>query len=90
MTYLRKCFLQRVAAGNTDKETGVADDRLLVLDEISLRTRIPAASIRYKKHRGEMPFLFRLGRRVVCYESDLDAWIQAERAKATNDRDGAA
>jgi predicted DNA-binding transcriptional regulator AlpA len=56
-------------------------DRILVLKEISEKTRIPEASIRYKKHRGEMPFLFRLGRRVVGYESECDAWIAEQRAR---------
>jgi predicted DNA-binding transcriptional regulator AlpA len=57
------------------------EDRLLIIEEISKKTRIPLASIRYKKHRGEMPFLFRLGRRVVGYESECDAWIAEQRAQ---------
>lgn len=54
-------------------------DRLLTLDEISEWTHLPKETIRYKRHRGEMPFVFRLGRRLVAYESELDAWIRAQR-----------
>lgn len=55
-------------------------DLLLDLSEIAARTRMPEATIRYKRHRGELPFTFKLGRRVVAYESDLTAWIESIRA----------
>jgi predicted DNA-binding transcriptional regulator AlpA len=54
-------------------------DRLLGLAEIANRTLMPEATIRYKRHRGELPFTFRLGRKVVAYESELEAWIAAQR-----------
>ncbi|MEU4287800.1 helix-turn-helix domain-containing protein [Kribbella sp. NPDC026596] len=63
-------------------------DRLLDLPEIANRTRMPEATIRYKRHRGELPFTFKLGRKVVAYESELDAWIAAQRA-AQNDNSAA-
>lgn len=55
-------------------------DRLLDLREIAAMTRMPEATIRYKRHRGELPFTFRLGRRVVAYEGDVRAYIDAARA----------
>jgi predicted DNA-binding transcriptional regulator AlpA len=54
-------------------------DRLLILEEISEKTRLPENSVRYKKHRGEMDFIFRLGKRLVAYESDVDSWIRDQR-----------
>lgn len=61
-------------------------DPLLILEEIAEKTRMPENSIRYKKHLGQMPFIFRLGRRLVAYESEVDAWIQEQRQ--TDARDG--
>lgn len=54
-------------------------DRLLTLDEIAEKLRMPVASVRWKRSQGELPFLFRLGRRVVGYESECDAYIAAQR-----------
>ena len=55
-------------------------DQLLDLIEIAARLRMPKATVRYKRHRGELPFTFRLGRRVVAYESEVDAYIAEQRA----------
>jgi excisionase family DNA binding protein len=49
--------------------------RLLTLDEVAERTRTPLATLRYWRHRGEGPPTFKLGRRVVAREEDVDAWI---------------
>jgi len=65
-------------------------DRLLDLSEIADKTRMPEATIRYKRHRGELPFTFRLGRRVVAYESELDAWIASVRAAQRAEQGGSA
>lgn len=54
--------------------------RLLDVDEIATRLRMPKATVRYKRHRGELPFTFRLGRRVVAYEDEVDAYIASQRA----------
>lgn len=55
-------------------------DRLLILEEIARKTRIPTASLRYKRHRGEIDCIFRLGRRLVAYEHEVDLWIAEQRA----------
>lgn len=57
-------------------------DRLLLLAEIAEKTRLAEATLRFKKHRGEITFLFRLGKRLVGYESDVDAWIKQRRDAA--------
>ena len=54
-------------------------DPLLTLDEVSERTHMPVTTLRYKRHMGELPFLFKLGRRLVAYRSELDNWIDAQR-----------
>jgi predicted DNA-binding transcriptional regulator AlpA len=59
--------------------------RVIDLDEIERKTLIPKASLRYKRHLGELPFLFRLGRRLVAFEDELDAWIDEQR-RATSRR----
>jgi predicted DNA-binding transcriptional regulator AlpA len=57
--------------------------RVIDLDQIERKTLIPKASLRYKRHLGELPFLFRLGRRLVAFDDEVDAWI-VEQRKATS------
>jgi len=54
---------------------------LLTLEEVSSRTRVPVATLRYWRSIGSGPATFRLGRRVMAYEVDVDTWIKAEAAK---------
>lgn len=58
--------------------------QLLTLEQVSDRTGIPLETFRHwrKRERGEGPKTFRLGRRVVVAEDDLDAWINAHREAA--------
>lgn len=58
----------------------IVADRLLDLREISVKLRMPLATVRYKRHRGDLSFTFRLGRRVVAYESEVDDYIASQRA----------
>ena len=55
-------------------------DRLLTVPEIAERTRLSVDTIRWYRHCGTGPRMFRLGRRVVARESDVLAWIEAARA----------
>lgn len=49
---------------------------LLTLEEVAQRTRVPASTLRYWRHKGDYgPPSTRIGRRVVYRESDLEAWI---------------
>lgn len=62
--------------------------KILRLSEIAERTGVPIATLRWYRHTGAGgPRTWRLGRRVVAYEDDVDAWI--ERQAAAED-DGAA
>jgi predicted DNA-binding transcriptional regulator AlpA len=58
---------------------------LLTLEEIAAQVRVPIATLRYWRSRGEGPETFRLGRRVVAYQDAVDAWVQ-ERADRERSR----
>ena len=53
------------------------DDRLLTISEVADLTRLPIATLRFKRHQGTGPRSFRLGRRVCYWSSDVLAWIEA-------------
>lgn len=44
----------------------------------------PKSTLRYWRHRdrGEGPPLFKIGRRVVAYADEVDAWVDEQRAKS--------
>jgi predicted DNA-binding transcriptional regulator AlpA len=56
--------------------------RILRLQEISTATGVPLATLRWWRHRGIGPKTWTLGRRVVAFEDDVEAWIQ-QQAQAT-------
>jgi excisionase family DNA binding protein len=57
-------------------------DPLLTLDEAAERLRVPAATLRYWRHKGTGPDSFRMGRRVFYRESALDAFVTDKAAAA--------
>lgn len=62
----------------THKDRG----ELLYLPEIMERTRMPEGTIRSRYHSGTMPCLWKLGRRLVAWEAELNQWL-AEQQEAT-------
>jgi predicted DNA-binding transcriptional regulator AlpA len=58
--------------------------KILRLEQIAERTGVPLATLRWYRHRGEGPRTWRLGRRVVAYEDDVNSWLdqQAQAAGA--------
>lgn len=62
---------------------GRSNDRLLTIDEVAEIKRTTAATERWLRHRGQAPYYFRLGRRVVAWESDVVAHIEAARQAET-------
>lgn len=50
--------------------------KILTLEEVGQRTHLPIATIRYYRQTGQGPRLWKLGRRVVAYEDDVEAWLQ--------------
>jgi predicted DNA-binding transcriptional regulator AlpA len=62
-------------------------DKILTLQEVSERTRVPVATLRYWRTRtpDRGPRLFTLGGhkgRLVAKASDVEAWIEAQRVGA--------
>lgn len=55
---------------------------LLYLPDIMERTKMPEGTIRSRYHSGTMTCLWKLGRRLVAWEADLDRWM-AEQQEAT-------
>lgn len=62
--------------------------KILTLEEAHARTGISVETFRYWRKRGEGPKTFRLGRRVVIDETDLESWIEA--CRSAEDPQGAA
>ncbi|MEV4001016.1 helix-turn-helix domain-containing protein [Actinomadura sp. NPDC049753] len=57
-------------------------DRLVPFEESAEITTLSPATLRWMRHRGEGPPFFKVGgRRLVVWESDLYAWIEAQAAK---------
>jgi predicted DNA-binding transcriptional regulator AlpA len=55
--------------------------RLLDIHEVSARTRAPVETLRYWRQQGVGPKAFRLGRRLVWDESEVERWLD-EQAQA--------
>lgn len=53
---------------------------IMTMDEVSRLTRTPVATLRYWRHMGSGPRSYKIGRRVVYDESDVVAWIAAQRS----------
>ncbi len=51
---------------------------LLLIREVSERTRVPVDTLRYWRHLGVGPESAKLGRRIVYRESDVDAFVDAQ------------
>ena len=52
---------------------------IMKLKQISEKTGIPLATLRFYRHRGLGPKTWVLAGRVVAFEDDVDAWIDAQR-----------
>lgn len=55
---------------------------LLYLPRIMEITGMPEGTIRSRYHSGTMPCLWKLGRRLVAWEDELNQWL-AEQQEAT-------
>jgi excisionase family DNA binding protein len=53
--------------------------KLLTLIEAAERLRTPPATLRYWRHMGTGPASFKLGRRVLYAEQDVEAWLESVR-----------
>lgn len=57
--------------------------KILTLDEVSERTHIPIATLRWYRAKRIGPKTFRLGGRVMAREDDVDEWVEAQYAAST-------
>jgi len=62
------------------KERTMEDERLTI-NEVAVAYKIPLATLRYWRARGEGPRSFRLGRRVFYRKQDCEAWVDAAYAR---------
>jgi DNA-binding transcriptional MerR regulator len=53
---------------------------IMLLPEVSEKTRVPEATLRYWRHLGKGPKSFRNGKRVMYLEADVDAWLEEQRS----------
>jgi predicted DNA-binding transcriptional regulator AlpA len=53
--------------------------RILGIPEAAARLGRSPDTLRYWRRRNEGPPSFKIGRRVVFYEHELDAWVEAQR-----------
>lgn len=61
---------------------------ILRLEEVAARTGVPLETLRYWRKMGDSgPRTFKLGRRVVVDEADLEAWLDEQRAAAQEPQD---
>lgn len=56
---------------------------LRTLEEVSEMTRMPAATLRFWRHKGTGPKSSKVGRRVMYREEDVAAWLEAQYAAVT-------
>ncbi len=59
---------------NRTPDTGT-NTQLLTLPEAAAKLRAPVATLRYWRHLGTGPHSFRLGRRVMYRQADIDRWV---------------
>lgn len=62
----------------TTRQLARAADRLLTLPEVAEWIHTPEATLRFWRHQSTGPKSFRVGRRVMYYEADVAAWLEAQ------------
>lgn len=56
------------------------DDQLMLLPEVCELKRTTEATERWLRNQGKAPYLFKSGRRLVAWKSDVLAHLDSERA----------
>jgi predicted DNA-binding transcriptional regulator AlpA len=64
----------------TEGKTAVVE-RLLTTEEVAAYFRTVPATVRFWRHVGKGPRSFKVGRRVLYRESDVQAWQEAALAQ---------
>jgi excisionase family DNA binding protein len=65
-----------------EKYLPTPETRYLTTAEVAELLRTPAETCRYWRHLGKGLASLKIGRRVLYAESDVRAWIEAQRATA--------
>lgn len=81
-------FRAKVAAASKPLEPTVPEapqpgpepDTLLLLPEVADLMRTPEATLRYLRNQGQTPYLFKSGKRIVAWKSEVLAHLENERA----------
>lgn len=55
----------------------------MTTEEVAQQVRRSPETLRYWRHIGQGPRSFKLGRRVLYRQSDVEAWIESEYVKQT-------
>ena len=53
-------------------------DRLVSSREVSELTTVPEGTLGWLRHRGAGPRFFKLGRRVVYKQADVEEWLEEQ------------
>ena len=61
-------------------------DDLLLLPEVAAATRMSEATLRWLRHRGEGPPMWRMGRRLGARRSAVMEWIARQEREQIADR----
>ncbi|HEY0889664.1 MAG TPA: helix-turn-helix domain-containing protein [Nocardioides sp.] len=59
-------------------------DPLVTIEELAERIRTPEATLRFWRYKGTGPKSFKLGRRVMYRQSDIDSWLEDQYAASQN------
>lgn len=54
-------------------------DGLMTVDEVAAELRVPVGTFRSWRSLNRGPKSFRIGRRVVYYRADVEAWLAAQQ-----------
>jgi len=73
----------RAKTGDESGRHPRAGDRLVPFAEAAEITTLGENTLRWMRHKNQGPPFFRMGRRLVVWESDLYRWIEAQAAAAS-------
>lgn len=57
-------------------------EEYLRIEDVVLELKRPVDTVRYWRKTGRGPRFVRIGRRLVCRRSDLDAWLEQQFTEA--------
>lgn len=61
--------------------------RIMTLAEVAEHTRMPLNTLKWlRASGGNAPRTWKLGRRVVAYQDDVDAWLDEQYEKTSSHR----